>query len=101
SQGRGVQIVRQSTDVVERLFERNHVGILHRHVEQINLVRSLAAVENTLFDHRDFQVIGERVDDTGAHAAAGGGAAHQQTVGADFSQHAHERRAEKSAGLLL
>ena len=39
SQRRRVQIVRQAADVVDHFFERDHVGVFHRHVEEVDLVR--------------------------------------------------------------
>src|SRR5215475_7774844 len=70
----GVQIVWEATDVFDRLFERDHICVLHRHVEEIDLVRRLAAVEDAFFDNRNLEVVRERIDDTGADAAASRGA---------------------------
>src|SRR5581483_4908638 len=59
------------------------------------------AVEDALLDDRDFEVVGERVEHARAHAAAGRAAGYEHGVGFDLVQHAHQRRAEKGAGLLL
>ena len=77
SQGRRVEVIRQAADVIERFFERDHVGVFHRHVEEVDLVRRLPAVKDAFLDHGDLQIVRKRVDDAGAHAAAGGGAGDQ------------------------
>src|SRR5262249_48215935 len=61
----------------------------------------LPAVEDAFLDDRDFEVVGERVEDARAHAAAGRAAGDEHGVGFHLVQHAHQRRAEKSAWLLL
>jgi hypothetical protein len=100
-QRRREQIVRQAANIVSRFSERDHVRVLHGHVEQIDLVRCLAAVEDALLNHRDFEVVRESIDDTGAYAAAGGSSGHQHAVGVDFVEHADQRRTEEGAGFLL
>jgi hypothetical protein len=100
-QRRREQVVRQAADVVSRFFDGDHVRVLHGHVEEIDLVRGLAAVKHALLNHRNLEVIRKSIDDASAHATTSGGAGHQHAICVDFVEHANQRRAEEGAGFLL
>jgi len=50
SQRRSEQVIRQAADVIDRFFERDHVGVFHRHVEEVDLVRCLPVVEDAFLE---------------------------------------------------
>ena len=61
----------------------------------------LRAVEAALLDDRHAEVVRERIEHRGAHAAAGGGAGDDQAVGPEQHQPRQQVGAVEGAGLLL
>jgi hypothetical protein len=65
------------------------------HVEQVDNVRQLSAVEYGLFDDKCPQAEGKRVDYCRPDASTGGAADHHDSVDAESSEIANERSAEE------
>ena len=90
-----------AAEPLERVGDRHDIGVLFRHVEEIDGVRHLAAIVNRIPWHQDPEVIGESVDHRAAHATAGGAAADDQRIDAQIDEIAGERCAEEGARVLL
>ena len=71
-------------DLFFDFFQLHHVGVLVVHVEEIDLVRQDAAVEDAFFDDGHVIAEGVAVDAARAHAAAGAFAADDQAVDAEL-----------------
>src|SRR3990172_7265423 len=83
------------------LGQRDHVGILHVHVEEVDLVGHLAPVGHAFLGDHDAVVEGEGVHHGGPHAAAGHHAGDDQRVHPVVGEDAGEVGAEEGAGLAL
>ena len=68
--------------------QRQYVGVLHLHVEQVNLVRYDYPVGNALFGYNDAVVQREGVHDRCSHTPAGRDPRHNDGVRALEGQHA-------------
>ena len=86
---------------VDDLVERQHVGVLLVHVEQVDGVRRLVAVEHALLGDDHAVAVGAAVDDGGADAAARALAGHDEGVDAEGVEVAGDGRAPEGAGRRL
>src|SRR5438034_6737731 len=78
--------------------EVHHIGIFVMHVEQVDLVRELAAIEAALLDQHDVKAVRICVDDARAHATRRTLAAHDQRLDAEPNEMRHQRRAVERTG---
>jgi len=83
---------------IKDIVQRQHVGVLLVHVEQIDRVASLVPVEDALLGDDHAQPIGRAIHHAGAHAAASALAAGNNGIDAEKVQMADQRRAPESAG---
>src|SRR5262245_49758585 len=85
----------------QHLVEVHHVGVFVVHVEQIYLVRELAAIEAAFLDQYDMETAGIGVDHARAHTSRRAFATHDESLHAELSEMSKQRRAVERAGALL
>ncbi len=83
------------------LAELHHVGIFVVQIEQIDLVRDFAAVEDTFLDNPYMESLGIGFRDTGANAARGRLAADDQAIDPGAHEMSDQRGSEKALARSL
>src|SRR5215468_6880940 len=91
----------QPAENIQRFISRQHVSIFPGHVEQIDRMRRRTAVIDRVVRNERPKIVRKTVDDSAAHAAAGGAAGHHDAVGPGIDEIARERRAEERARMFL
>ena len=94
-------VVADGPQILQRLVERDHVGIFGIEIEQALLVRRRRAVADRLAHHHRTQAGLHRIDRGRPHAAAGGAAGDDQGVDLPAHQPRHQVGAEKAGGVFL
>src|SRR3990172_11295219 len=85
----------------DRLICRGDIRIFGGHVEQVNGMRRVATIVNSVVRKQNSEVIGKAVDDAAANTTARGAAGNDDAVSAGIDQIACERRSEKGTGMFL
>lgn len=81
-----------------KFIQGDNVGILAVHVKQVDRVRGLMSIVDTVFYHDDAITIGASVYDAGAHASGSAFTAHDEGVDTQGVEVGFQRSSEKDTG---